>query len=169
MAKLIIYTLQPSLQNEASKGLQDLKQLFDSIDSYYYPSNSGNWSGRLARFLIAICESYAKRVGKGKHKAQDKRFSMNNNNNNNELLIQSGMGWMNRATQREWHQAIFNRPQIIYWNRARTNQTSTVRKRGHAPCCHEFHKASCLYVTCLSILGGLERLIILFFFQSSRA
>lgn len=46
-----------------SPELQLLRQLFRSIESYYYPSNSGGWSDRLALFLRDIAHYYAERVG----------------------------------------------------------------------------------------------------------
>ena len=45
--------------------LQSLRQLFRSIESYYYPSNTGGWSDVLAHFLRSIAHHYAERVGRG--------------------------------------------------------------------------------------------------------
>jgi hypothetical protein len=45
--------------------LQSLRHLFRSIESYFYPSNSGGWSDVLGLFLRSIAHHYAERVGKG--------------------------------------------------------------------------------------------------------
>lgn len=78
MAKLLIYILTPSTPSQLSVELQSLRHLFRSIESYFYPSNSGGWSDVLGLFLRSIAHHYAERVGKERRRGlvpQDRQLT----------------------------------------------------------------------------------------------
>lgn len=58
MAKLIVWLLPDS------ECMMYLRKLIKSIESYYYPSNSGSWSSHLVRFLTALSTTIARRLYK---------------------------------------------------------------------------------------------------------
>jgi proteasome activator subunit 4 len=57
-AHFIIWMMSPKCPD----ALDLLKKLFQSIESYYHPSNGGNWSGGLGLFLQALCKALARRA-----------------------------------------------------------------------------------------------------------
>eukprot|EP01080_Neovahlkampfia_damariscottae_P004215 gene4215-7552_t len=59
VSKLIIWMISPE-----NNTLDYLKKLIKSIDSYFHPSNEGNWTGILGDFLLILCTRFAKRLKK---------------------------------------------------------------------------------------------------------
>eukprot|EP00698_Gefionella_okellyi_P010190 TRINITY_DN262_c0_g1_i3.p1 TRINITY_DN262_c0_g1~~TRINITY_DN262_c0_g1_i3.p1 ORF type:complete len:1777 (-),score=290.85 TRINITY_DN262_c0_g1_i3:876-5441(-) len=62
MARLLVYTLKPK-----GKALLCLQQLLATLEDYYHPSNGGEWTGRLAQFLLTLCEGFADRIADELH------------------------------------------------------------------------------------------------------
>jgi proteasome activator subunit 4 len=57
-AYLIAWILSP----QCPEAMNFLKKLFKSIESYYHPSNGGNWSSGLGIFLQSLCKGIARRA-----------------------------------------------------------------------------------------------------------
>lgn len=57
-AYLIVWMMSP----KCPEAMDYLKKLFKSIESYYHPSNGGNWSNVLGVFLQSLCKGIARRV-----------------------------------------------------------------------------------------------------------
>eukprot|EP01114_Cavostelium_apophysatum_P014493 TRINITY_DN3777_c0_g1_i6.p1 TRINITY_DN3777_c0_g1~~TRINITY_DN3777_c0_g1_i6.p1 ORF type:complete len:1780 (-),score=427.71 TRINITY_DN3777_c0_g1_i6:35-5374(-) len=60
-AKVVVYSI-----SSTSNTMTYLKNTFDSIESYYHPSNSGHWSDDLSLLLINLASLYAKRTSEEK-------------------------------------------------------------------------------------------------------
>lgn len=68
VSKLIVWMISPE-----NNTLKYLKKLIKSIDSYFHPSNEGNWTGILGDFLLILCTRFSKRLKKERN---DETFEM---------------------------------------------------------------------------------------------
>jgi hypothetical protein len=74
MARIIIWMI-----NKNNQTLKHLKELFQSIETFYHPSNEGSWTGPLSEFLLILSNRFSdryKRENEGDLKDIDKEYHL---------------------------------------------------------------------------------------------
>ncbi|GAO13343.1 hypothetical protein UVI_02013540 [Ustilaginoidea virens] len=61
MARLIVSSLSPSCMDQEDSIMSSLEGLMESIDTFFHPSNQGNWTNMLGQLTLYLAEAFVSR------------------------------------------------------------------------------------------------------------
>ncbi|PHH59714.1 hypothetical protein CDD81_2632 [Ophiocordyceps australis] len=61
MARLIVSGLSPACMDHRDSTMSNLEGLIESIDTFFHPSNQGNWTAMLGQFVLHLTDAFVSR------------------------------------------------------------------------------------------------------------